>query len=82
MSKLMSKLITGKLISLERLPSSFYGNPRYTAVIRTDNDNRVVLRTAPDAAIGYGITNYMNKQVILEYKQYYGFNTIISCDYI
>lgn len=43
----------GRIASIERLPSSASGNPRY-ALYLTDG---TALKTAPDAAINYGITN-------------------------
>ncbi len=61
----------GTLTILERLPSSYYGNPRYRLSV-----DGVKCRTAPDAALGYSVTNYDGKQVIATIGTFYGKTTL------
>ncbi len=49
---------TGKLEIIERLPSSRNGNPRW--LLKIDG---WTCRTAPDAMVAYGITNFDGKIV-------------------
>ncbi len=61
----------GTLTILERLPSSYNGNPRYLLSI-----DGIVCRTAPDSSYGYSVTNYDGKQVIAPIGTFYGYLTL------
>ena len=50
--------IVGKLEILERMNNSYFGNPRYLVSI-----GGTECRTAVDANLAYGITNYRDKPV-------------------
>lgn len=63
--------IKGTLEIIQRLPSSRHGNPRYLVKV-----GDTVCRTAPDAALGYGITNYEGKEVIAIVGEHYGKATV------
>ena len=62
---------TGTLNILERLPSSYYGNPRFLVCI-----DGFTCRTAPDSAYGYSIQNMDGKLVVATIGTYYGHATI------
>lgn len=61
----------GKLKIIQRLPSSFNGNPRYLLSI-----GDTVCRTAPDSPLAYSVTNYDGKMVSAEIGNYYGHPTL------
>lgn len=63
----------GKLEILMRLPSSYYGNPRFLAKI-----DGFVCRTSPDSQHGYSIQNYDGKTVRAILGTHYGHCTIDS----
>lgn len=49
--------ISGKLLGLRRLNSSYYGNPKYE--VKIDKGNGIIdLKTATDAMVGYSISNF------------------------
>jgi hypothetical protein len=62
---------TGKLEIIERLPSSYYGNPRY--LCRVDG---FMCQTQPDSSIAYALPNLDGKQVKAEIGTHYGKATI------
>jgi hypothetical protein len=62
---------TGKLEIIERLPSSYNGNPRY--LCRIDG---FTCRTQVDSCLGYSITNHDGKQVVATIGTHYGKATI------
>jgi len=57
----------GKLNVLERLKSSFVGNPRYLIEI-----NGTAYRTEPNSSLGYSVTNYDGDQVRAQVRIYRG----------
>ena len=67
------KTISGKLQIVEKLKNSLNGNPRYMALI-----GDLVVKTKPDAQLGYSITNYRDKQVIALVKQYKNHIALLS----
>jgi hypothetical protein len=58
--------LTGTITNIERLPSSYMGNPRYSFII-----DGYKVATAVDSMHGYSITNYENKQVIVTAGTHY-----------
>jgi hypothetical protein len=62
---------TGKLEIIERLPSSYYGNPRY--LLRVDG---FTCCTAVDSSLGYSVTNYDGQQVTATIGTHYGRATL------
>ena len=58
--------ITGKLTIIERLNNSTNGNPKYKVLI----DNTLLV-TISDSMLGYGISNYENKNVTATIGYYY-----------
>ena len=68
--------ITGKLINVERFDTSRNGNPRYLCVIQNDYDS-VMFYTGVDSMLGYGITNYLDKEISVNLKYKRGKLTLI-----
>ncbi len=67
----------GKLDILHRLPSSYFGNPRY--LVRVDG---FTCRTQVDAMLGYSITNWDGQNVVATIGTHYGqatINTLEPC---
>ena len=62
---------TGTLRILERLPNSYYGNPRYLLTI-----DGITCRTKPDSSYGYQVTNHDGKTVTATIGTYYGKATL------
>jgi len=62
---------TGTLQVIERLDSSFNGNPRYRAEV-----DGLEFVTAPDSSLGYSITNYEGKAVDITVGSHYGRTTL------
>lgn len=54
----MTHIYTGKLRNVERLNNSHSGNPRFAALIQTDDDKLLPVRTGVDSCLAYGFTNY------------------------
>ena len=65
----------GIVSDIKRLPSSYYGNPRYSFMV---DGYRVV--TGIDSMHGYGITNYQDKQVTVTVGTHYNRLTLDSID--
>jgi len=65
--------IKGVLTVIERLPSSYNGNPRYLIAI-----NSVTCKTAVDSSLGYCVTNYDGKPVIATIGTHYRVKTLDS----
>jgi hypothetical protein len=63
----------GTLEVLKRLPSSYFGNPRYLLSI-----NGVTCKTAVDSSYGYSVTNFDGKQVQATIGTHYGSATLNS----
>jgi len=66
---------TGIIENIERLPSSYNGNPRYQFTI----DGHTV-RTAVDSSHGYAITNYNGKKATITAGTHYGHLTLNSIE--
>ncbi len=64
----------GTLEIIERLPSSFYGNPRY--LCRVDG---WTCRTPPDSSLAYALPNWDGEQVRAIIGTYYGKPTLAQC---
>ena len=62
---------TGKLEIIERLPSSYSGNPRF--LLRVDGHT---CRTSPDSSIAYAIQNHDGKVVSATIGAHYGKATL------
>ena len=62
---------TGILLNIQRLKSSYFGNPRYLFVV-----NGYTIKTAVDSSHGYSITNYENKIVDVTIGSHYGSTTL------
>jgi len=65
----------GKLEILQRLPNSFYGNPRY--LIRVDG---FTCKTPIDSMYGYSVPNFDGKEVIATIGTHYGIATLDSVE--
>jgi hypothetical protein len=52
-----TKKLAGQILRIERLKSSYYGNPRYSVVLDT-KDGVAAYKTGVDAMVGYSITNF------------------------
>jgi len=63
--------ISGTLTVLQRLPSSYFGNPRYLIAV-----NSVCCKTAVDSSYGYSVTNFDGKQVEASIGTHYGSLTL------
>lgn len=73
------RTVTGKLILLNRLPSSYYGNPRYELTVFNREANEAVLITTPvDSTLGYSAPNFEGKEVTCEAGIHYGRLTLAS----
>lgn len=64
--------LVGTVCNIERIDTSAYGNPRYSFTLDTSGEftlhhgsELVRLQTEVNAALGYSITNYNNKKVIV-----------------
>ena len=66
---------TGIISDIERLPSSYFGNPRYSFIV---DGYRVV--TGVDSMHGYGIGNYENKRVTVTVGMHYNRLTLNTID--
>ena len=58
---------TGKLEFIKRMPSSYYGNPRF--LVRVDG---WTCSTTPDTMLAYEIQNWFNKTVTAQIGTHYG----------
>lgn len=64
--------ITGTLKALNREKHSVNGNPRFTLIIVTDNDDVEQVTTRPDSGLAYGVSNYNNKRIAVTASMYRG----------
>lgn len=62
---------TGKLDILDRLPNSYFGNPRY--LLRVDG---FTCRTQPDSAHAYSLPNWNGDMVEATIGTHYGYATL------
>jgi hypothetical protein len=63
----------GTLEVIKRLPSSYFGNPRYLLSI-----NGITCKTSVDSSYGYSVTNFDGKQVEASIGSHYGSATLNS----
>ena len=56
--------LVGVISNIERVDTSYYGNPRYSFILDTGGE-LVRLQTEPNASLGYSITNHDNKKAIV-----------------
>jgi hypothetical protein len=61
-------MIIGKLINCERFDTSRNGNPRYLCCILGNDGHSTMFYTGVNSMHGYGITNYLNKNVKITCK--------------
>ena len=64
---------TGTIEIVERLPNSYYGNPRY--LFRIDG---YTVRTKPDSSYAYSLPNYNGKKCTVTIGTHYGKPTLDS----
>lgn len=76
----MKCMIVGKVIKLERLNNSVWGNPRYSVTIKDEADNYFYAKTASEASCAYSIGNNYGKKKLFHYHVTKAGNNII--DYI
>ena len=67
----------GKLEVLERLASSYHGNPRF--LVRVAG---FTCKTAPDAMLGYGVQNYDGREVVALIGTHYGQLTLSQVEQV
>ena len=61
--------ITAKVKRIIKKGYSFYGNPHYTFILETTTGTEMQCKTAVNGSIGYGLTNYLNKDGIFRYHE-------------
>ncbi len=63
--------LVGTISNIERIDTSSYGNPRYsfTLSVCDPRSGLVQLQTGVNSLLGYSITNYNNKKVIVTTRQ-------------
>tara|TARA_R100000541_G_scaffold54128_1_gene62514 strand:+ start:89 stop:319 length:231 start_codon:yes stop_codon:yes gene_type:complete len=66
---------TGTITDIQRLPSSYMGNPRYSFMI----DGREIV-TGVDSMHGYVIGNYENKRITVTVGMHYNKLTLNSTE--
>ena len=71
--------LVGVISNIERLDTSYYGNPRYSFILDTEVE-LVRLQTEPNASLGYSITNYDNKKAIVSTRFYRNKLCATSCE--
>ena len=54
--------VQGKILLVERLDTSYIGNPRYIVTIQTETGVHTY-RTKVNASLGYSITNHEGRDV-------------------
>lgn len=80
MTKATVYTVTGTLKIVERLKNSVNGNPRYSLIIISDDQELYInsLVTGVDSSHGYGITNFEDKKVTVDYKIIRSKNTLVD----
>ena len=71
--------LVGVISNIERVDTSYYGNPRYSFILDTGVE-LVRLQTEPNASLGYSITNYDNKKAIVSTRFYRNKLCATSCE--
>jgi hypothetical protein len=59
--------LVGVISNIARVDTSYYGNPRYSFLLNTEEDV-IRLQTEVSGSLGYSITNYNHKKVIVKTK--------------
>ena len=67
--KTTNNTITAKVKQILKWGHSFYGNPHYTLTLETQTGEEIQCKTAVNGAIGYGLTNYLNRYGIFTYHE-------------
>ena len=62
--------LVGIISNIDRVDTSFYGNPRYSFILDTANES-VLLQTQSNDSLGYSIQNYNNKKAIVSTRFYH-----------
>jgi hypothetical protein len=57
--------VTGTITRVERLESSYYGNPRFAVTIRVARNVECTYWTQVDGSVGYEVTNFKHRPVTL-----------------
>jgi hypothetical protein len=86
--KTANNIDTGLLVSLQRLPSSANGNPRYKGMLLVTKGDAgqiartyyVKFRTRPDSSLAYCAPNFLAHRVTIETGSYYGLRTLFSME--
>lgn len=73
--------LVGVISNIERVDTSYYGNPRYSFILDTGVE-LVRLQTEPNASLGYSITNHDNKKAIVSTRFYRGKLCATQCEAI
>jgi len=69
---------TGKLVILERLKNSNFRSPKFKCAVLDKAGNGISFETATNSSDGFSISNYDNKNVIVEIGTYYNKPTLHS----
>ena len=73
--------VVGILNKVERMPNSYYGNPRYLVSITSEYmGNTFHARTKPNASLGYSIGNHFGEKVSATLGSYYGHLSITNVE--
>jgi hypothetical protein len=71
--------LVGVISNIERLDTSYFGNPRYSFILDTGVE-LVRLQTETNDILGYSITNYDNKKAIVSTRFYRGKLCATRCE--
>lgn len=63
-----NKTANFKILALERLNNSYYGNPAFRITAENEHGETVIGRTASNAALGYALGySHEGKTILLDY---------------
>jgi len=74
--KNIKKIVT--VTNVEYRNTSYYGNPSNWITFIDENGTEETGYTSPDAACGYGCSNYLNKPCVIEYHYTMAGNCVIN----
>ena len=70
---------TFKILKIERLNNSFYGNPRYRLTVEDENGEILTGKTETNASLGYAVDyNWKGEKKVIEYHYTKGGNLIFD----
>lgn len=70
---------TFKILTIERLNNSIYGNPRYRLTVEDENGEILTGKTATNAALGYYVDyNWKGGKKVISYHYTKGGNLIFN----